>query len=43
MLQVCAFAGETDVDMRGKVLIRLKNITEMQTQLESCLAGEVLP
>ena len=42
MLQVCAFGGEADVDMRGKVIIRLRNITEIQTQLESCMAGKGL-
>ena len=39
-MQVCAFARESDADMKGKVLIRLKNITELQLQLEACMAGE---
>ena len=38
-VQVCAFAGETDADMKGKVILRLMNITELQSQLESCMAG----
>ena len=37
---MCAFTGEVDIDMRGKLLIRLRNITELQTQLEACMAGE---
>lgn len=36
---MCAFAGEEDVDMRGKVVIRLQDITELQSQLESCMTG----
>ena len=38
--QVCAFSDESDVDMRGKVLIRLKNITDLERQLELCMAGQ---
>ena len=41
-LQVCAFAGEVDPDMKGKVIIRLMNITELQSLLESCMAGECM-
>ena len=37
---MCAFTGEVDIDMRGKLLIRLRNITELQTQLEACMTGE---
>lgn len=40
LTQVCAFAHETDPDMKGKVLTRLTNITQMQNQLESCMNGE---
>jgi Fanconi anemia group D2 protein len=36
---VCAFSGEKDVDMRGKVMIRMKDITDTQTLLESCMAA----
>ena len=39
-VQVCAFSGEKDVDMRGKVMIRMKDITDTQTLLESCMAGQ---
>ena len=39
-VQVCAFAQESDPDMKGKVLIRLSNITDMQSQLEVCMNGE---
>lgn len=40
-VQVCAFAQESDPDMKGKVLIRLSNITDMQSQLEVCMNGEL--
>ncbi|XP_077977229.1 Fanconi anemia group D2 protein-like [Glandiceps talaboti] len=33
-----AFAGQTDTEMKGKVLTRLQNITETQNLLEKCLA-----
>ena len=39
-LQVCAFANESDPDMKGKVLIRLTNITDMQSKFEACMNGE---
>ncbi|XP_022104971.1 Fanconi anemia group D2 protein-like isoform X2 [Acanthaster planci] len=35
---VNAFSGLTDPEMRGKVLSRLKNITEVQKHLQTCLA-----
>ncbi|XP_038054583.1 Fanconi anemia group D2 protein-like isoform X2 [Patiria miniata] len=35
---VNAFSGLTDAEMRGKVLARLKNITEVQKHLQTCLA-----
>ena len=38
--QVCAFSEESDIDMRGKVLLRLRNITELQSLLESCMTGQ---
>ena len=38
-VQVCAFAHEADPDMKGKILIRLTNITEMQNQFETCMNG----
>ena len=38
-IQVCAFAHEADPDMKGKILIRLANITEMQNQFEICMNG----
>ena len=41
--QVCAFSVETDVDMRGKVMIRMKDITDVQKLLESCMAGQTNP
>ena len=41
LLQVCAFAGETDIDMKGKVIIRLKNITDLQDRLGRCMAGDL--
>ena len=28
------------MDMRGKVLLRLRNITELQSLLESCMTGQ---
>ena len=34
-----AFAGESDIDMKGKVIIRLQNITDLQDRLGSCIAG----
>ena len=39
LVQVCAFAHEADPDMKGKILIRLTNITEMQNQFETCMNG----
>ena len=38
-IQVCAFAHEADPDMKGKILIRLTNVTEMQNQFEICMNG----
>ncbi|XP_043933530.1 Fanconi anemia group D2 protein isoform X2 [Protopterus annectens] len=35
---VNAFCNQKDPEMKGKVLIRLKNITELQPLLEKCLA-----
>ncbi|XP_071810263.1 Fanconi anemia group D2 protein-like [Asterias amurensis] len=34
---VNAFSGLTDPDMRGKVLARLRNITEVQKHIQTCL------
>ncbi|XP_070557572.1 Fanconi anemia group D2 protein-like isoform X2 [Ptychodera flava] len=34
-----AFASQTDSEMKGKVLSRLQNITEVQQVLEKCLAA----
>ena len=38
-VQVCAFSHETDPDMKGKVLLRLTNITHVQGLLEKALAN----
>uniref|UniRef100_A0A663F9G1 FA complementation group D2 n=1 Tax=Aquila chrysaetos chrysaetos TaxID=223781 RepID=A0A663F9G1_AQUCH len=35
-----AFCQQQDAEMKGKVLTRLENITELQTVLGKCLAGE---
>jgi Fanconi anemia group D2 protein len=35
---VCAFAAEEDMDMQWKVMKRLQNVIEVETQLESCIA-----
>ena len=37
---VCAFAMETEIEMRGKVMVRLQNITDLQDMLEKCMTGE---
>ena len=37
---LCAFAGIDDPDMQWKVLKRLQNVTEVETQLEACMTGE---
>ena len=37
---VCAFAGVDDTDMQWKVMKRLKNVIEVETQLETCIACE---
>lgn len=37
---VCAFAAETDIEMKGKVIIRLQNITDLQDRLETCMTGK---
>uniref|UniRef100_H0Z8Q1 FA complementation group D2 n=1 Tax=Taeniopygia guttata TaxID=59729 RepID=H0Z8Q1_TAEGU len=37
---VNAFCQQEDAEMKGKVLIRLQNITELQNVLGKCLAGE---
>lgn len=39
-VQVCAFAGETEADMRGKVVIRLQQITELEDVMRICMAGK---
>ena len=43
VLQVCGFSAESDLDMKGKLIIRLGNITKLQTHLESCMAGKTNP
>lgn len=35
-----AFCQQQDAEMKGKVLTRLQNITELQNVLGKCLAGE---
>lgn len=37
---VNAFCKEKDAEMKGKVLVRLQNITELQRLLEKCLVGK---
>ena len=39
---LCAFAGTDDPDMQWKVLKRLQNVTEVEAQLETCMAGEFI-
>lgn len=34
-----AFSTQDNTDMRGKVLVRLKSITDLQSQLSRCLAA----
>jgi hypothetical protein len=38
--QVCAFSAELDMEMRGKVLVRLQDITELQSRLQDCMTGK---
>lgn len=38
-MQVCAFAAESDMEMKGKVLMRLQDITELQRRLQTCMTG----
>ena len=35
-----SFAGEEDSEMKGRVLLRLKNVTELQDQLQGCLSND---
>lgn len=37
---VNAFCQQDDPEIKGKVLTRLQNITELQCLLEKCLAGD---
>ena len=40
MFQVVnGFSGQSDPEIKGKVITRLQNITEMQKILMTCLAG----
>ena len=39
---LCAFAGTDDPDMQWKVLKRLQNVTEVEAQLGTCMAGELI-
>lgn len=39
---VNAFATQTDPEMKGKVISRLHNITELTKTLEKCLASQSL-
>ena len=39
--QVSAYSGEVEAEMKGKVLIRLQNITDLQERLEDYLSGTV--
>uniref|UniRef100_A0A8C3IQG4 Fanconi anemia group D2 protein n=1 Tax=Chrysemys picta bellii TaxID=8478 RepID=A0A8C3IQG4_CHRPI len=38
---VNAFCQQQDLEMKGKVLTRLQNITELQNMLRKCLAGDI--
>lgn len=35
-----AFANQTSAEMKGKLIMRIENITALQTQLSNCLASE---
>ena len=41
LAQVSAYSGEAEAEMKGKVLIRLQNITGLQERLEDYLSGTV--
>lgn len=38
---VNGFAGQSDAEIKGKVITRLQNITELQSMLLKCLSGNV--